>query len=69
MVRTEHSQFGWKVAGPTCAHAYLLPTIMEIFDSLWMGKPVSVLEIGCGNGYVAAQLTKKGHIVTGIDVS
>jgi len=65
----EHRQFGWKDSGPNCAHEYILPAVFEQIDTLYHGKPVQILDIGCGNGYVAAKLVQRGNTLTGIDVS
>ena len=32
-------------------------------------KPLTILDIGCGNGNISYQLAKSGHKVTGIDIS
>lgn len=34
-----------------------------------IGKGLTVCDLGCGNGYLAAQLAKAGHDVTGVDAS
>lgn len=65
----EHSQFGWKDSEPTCAHKYILPVVLRQIQFLYHDKPVQILDVGCGNGYAAAQLAQRGHIVSAIDVS
>ena len=32
-------------------------------------KPLTIIDIGCGNGNISYQLAKSGHLVTGIDIS
>lgn len=40
----------------------------EVIDSKWT-HPSKTLDVGCGNGYYAEYLSKKGYKVTGIDIS
>jgi len=40
----------------------------EAIDPDWI-KPSKTLDLGCGNGYYANYLSKKGFTVTGIDIS
>lgn len=40
----------------------------EVIDSGWVNS-CKTLDLGCGNGYYANYLSKKGYKVTGIDVS
>lgn len=48
-------------------HAYILPDLRRLCAGL---KPGSrVLDVGCGNGALAAEFSKLGHRVTGIDMS
>lgn len=65
-VRT--GQFG---IGESCAHSYVFPllsgTIRELSESLQ--RPLTVLDIGCGDGWLANKLAELGHSVVGIDVS
>jgi 2-polyprenyl-3-methyl-5-hydroxy-6-metoxy-1,4-benzoquinol methylase len=65
----ESVNYGWKDSEPTCAYPYVFPTVMEQIHALYGGKKVEILEIGCGNGYVASQLAKEGHSVTATDSS
>jgi 2-polyprenyl-3-methyl-5-hydroxy-6-metoxy-1,4-benzoquinol methylase len=48
------------------AHPYLVPALLSL-----LGKPNGsrVLDVGCGNGYVARQLLQSGYDVMGLDAS
>jgi 2-polyprenyl-3-methyl-5-hydroxy-6-metoxy-1,4-benzoquinol methylase len=56
---------------PSHAHAYLLPTVLEVLESYFArtGHVRRVFDMGCGNGSVAAFLTQRGYDVTGVDPS
>ena len=64
-----HSEFGWRDAEQTDAHAYIVPTVLDLIKGFSQSQPLSVLDIGCGNGYVASELVERGHSVIGIDAS
>lgn len=52
------------------SHQYLIPTLLSVLAELSLEpKDRRVFELGCGNGAVAAVLTKKGYQTTGVDVS
>jgi len=65
----EHSSFGYRHNEASCAHEYLLPTLLKAINEISGGRSLKVLDIGCGNGYVASKLAATGNSVTGIDVS
>ena len=65
----EYMSYGWNDAEATCAHAYLLPTVLRLVHGVSDGKPLRVLDLGCGNGYVTVKLAKLGHRTIGIDAS
>jgi 2-polyprenyl-3-methyl-5-hydroxy-6-metoxy-1,4-benzoquinol methylase len=68
-MNAENAEYGWKDSEATCAHSYLLPSVLNRIQSLFQGKPITVLDIGCGNGFVAMQLAQFGHSVVGVDAS
>jgi 2-polyprenyl-6-hydroxyphenyl methylase/3-demethylubiquinone-9 3-methyltransferase len=62
-------QFGWRDAGETCAHRYLIPAIADELRRLANGSALTVLDVGCGNGHVTAAVAALGHRVVGVDAS
>ncbi len=58
--------FGWKSQDPTQANNYLLPAILKLIPN---EKPLSILDAGCGNGFIAGELSRLGHTVIGIDIA
>jgi 2-polyprenyl-3-methyl-5-hydroxy-6-metoxy-1,4-benzoquinol methylase len=66
------SGYIWASAAHTCAHDYLLPTLLAEMARL---RPTAaaggarVFELGCGNGCVANVLAQQGWHVTGVDPS
>lgn len=57
--------FGWRSAESLSNHAYVLPAIKHLLP----GGVLTILDAGCGNGYIASQLASMGHNVIGIDSS
>ena len=52
------------------SHKYLLPTIMDILDSMQLSiEKKRVFELGCGNGSVANSLAENAWEVVGVDPS
>jgi 2-polyprenyl-3-methyl-5-hydroxy-6-metoxy-1,4-benzoquinol methylase len=45
-----------------------LVTNKAIVDAVCKSKPLSVLDVGCGEGWLLRELNKKGIVVTGVDV-
>lgn len=65
---TDISGYKWSNAEPTCAHAFLLPSVLATLDGLRVpGK--RIFDLGCGNGSVAHVLSRHGWDVTGVDPS
>jgi 2-polyprenyl-6-hydroxyphenyl methylase/3-demethylubiquinone-9 3-methyltransferase len=51
-------------------NAYLLgPVLASLAWVTWAGPPRRVFDLGCGNGAVAAALTRHGYEVVGVDPS
>jgi 2-polyprenyl-3-methyl-5-hydroxy-6-metoxy-1,4-benzoquinol methylase len=64
---TDISRYHYGSAAPPCTDAYLMPTVMKLLKSF--PPPVSIFELGCGNGATANQLSLLGYKVTGVDPS
>lgn len=62
---SEHLAFGWQSAESLPVHAYTLPAIERLLPE----GNLEILDVGCGNGYVASRLSAMGHTVIGIDAS
>jgi len=69
LITNEHSGYEYQNSEASCAHGYLLPTVFREISALARGKSLKILDLGCGNGYVAAQIAALGHTVSGVDVS
>ena len=48
---------------------YLLPRLTKILSSIPTAKETNIIDLGCGNGSIASQLSEIGFRVTGIDPS
>lgn len=64
-----HVEYGWKDAEQKSSHEYLLPATLEEVRLLARDRPLRILDLGCGNGYISAQLAALGHEVIGVDSS
>ena len=65
----EQAEFGWLTADPTNAHGYLLPGVLSAVEKLFGNRRIRILDLGCGNGFIASRLSELGHEVTGIDAA
>jgi len=64
--KTEYVDYGWLSAEPEGAAPYVNRAIDRLIDP----SPGSrVLDVGCGNGYLAARFAARGCLVVGIDLS
>jgi 2-polyprenyl-3-methyl-5-hydroxy-6-metoxy-1,4-benzoquinol methylase len=61
--------YGYKNAQPNSSHGYLLPEVIRRMRLELGSNRATVLDIGCGNGFVANKLAELGHNVTGFDAS
>ena len=60
---TKSEDYGWMARAPHSA-GYLNPAVRAIIAE---GGPKDVLDAGCGNGALAADLAADGHRVVGVD--
>jgi len=65
----EHPGYRYDDSNASCAHEYLLPMVRQCIGDISQGRSLKVLDLGCGNGYVASRIADLGHSVTGVDVS
>jgi SAM-dependent methyltransferase len=65
----EHSGYEYHDNEASCAHEYLLPFVLNRVCEISQGKSIKVIDLECGNGYVASRIAEHGHSVIGIDVS
>lgn len=59
-------QYGWHVRDAEPVHNYVLPAMLKLLPK---GRTLSILDAGCGNGFVAGKLAEIGHHVVGIDLA
>ncbi|MGE5608629.1 MAG: class I SAM-dependent methyltransferase [Bacillota bacterium] len=64
---TLYKDFGYESAAPAHTAAYLLEPIVSLCPTLEPG--LRVLDVGCGNGYLAGQFLSRGCRVVGLDLS
>ena len=69
LISIEHRGYEYHNSEASCAHDYLLPTVLREIGALGRGKSLKILDLGCGNGYVAAQIAARGYTVSAVDVS
>jgi SAM-dependent methyltransferase len=58
--------FGWESSEREPHHAYTIPSILNLLPK---AASLKILDIGCGNGYLANELAKLGHHVIGVDIA
>lgn len=60
-----YQDYGWQDAAGTKAHNYLFPVIRKVLGQV----DGPILDIGCGNGWVARALLAEGYDVWGVDAA
>jgi len=60
-------RYGWRSAEASAHHACIWPAIKTLVVVPTGGT--TILDVGCGNGYIASQLAAMGYNVIAIDVS
>lgn len=63
------SEYTWTFEGRNHAHEYLLPALLEEIERMCPEGRNHVCDLGCGNGFVASQLSERGYSVLGVDSS
>lgn len=66
-IKPAYSEFGYATSKPAHTDSYLLPPITALCSKV--GPGVRLLDVGCGNGTIAAYFLGLGCTVVGIDLS
>lgn len=66
---TAPTLYGWHNAQSSCAHTYILPVLLTTVRQALGEPPGTVVDIGCGNGFIASRVASLGYRVSGIDAS
>lgn len=61
-----YKEYGYSDESPTYSHSYLYSSLLQMLNP---STNRVILDVGCGNGYIAAELIKLGYEVYGIDAS
>jgi len=65
-VRGKAAAYRWCHSGPSGAHAWVVPAVLALLPAR---SGLSILDAGCGNGFLAGRLAALGHRVIGCDAS
>jgi 2-polyprenyl-6-hydroxyphenyl methylase/3-demethylubiquinone-9 3-methyltransferase len=64
------SGYRYANASAACAHGYLIPAVLRIIEQTESERaPKRLFDLGCGNGWVANEFSKRGYAVVGVDPS
>jgi 2-polyprenyl-3-methyl-5-hydroxy-6-metoxy-1,4-benzoquinol methylase len=66
-MESQYSEWGHTSSDPGCTWRYVLQPVLELCADY--PPPARVLDVGCGNGYLAGQLLQRGYRAVGIDLS
>ncbi|MCH2143450.1 MAG: class I SAM-dependent methyltransferase [Phycisphaerales bacterium] len=69
MAESTLPDFGWSETTATSASASMAPSIDGLISSFQSNGPVSIIELGCGNGRLLSKLQRDNRQWTGIDAS
>jgi 2-polyprenyl-3-methyl-5-hydroxy-6-metoxy-1,4-benzoquinol methylase len=59
-------KYGWNSNAPSRAHNYIYPAVQNLLPN--KGN-LSILDAGCGNGFISGNLVDAGHQVCAFDLS
>lgn len=63
---SHYKEYGYADAAHTQAHSYLLPALLDMLKECHAS---CILDVGCGNGSLSAELIRNGYDLYGIDAS
>ena len=63
----DYQEFGYTDEKPWHTAAYLMPQLEKLVPH--PDRPQRILDVGCGNGYIAGHYLARGNKVVGIDLS
>ncbi|MGC3973860.1 MAG: class I SAM-dependent methyltransferase [Nitrospira sp.] len=67
---SDRGGYNYSDGGLNASHVYLMPAIIKILqDVLPSDADRRIFELGCGNGSVSNELSKRGVEMTGVDTS
>ena len=64
MTKNDSREYGWVSPEALGSASYLNPIIFDILSKYQIKK---VVDLGCGNGFLAGEISKKGYEVAGVE--
>jgi len=67
-MKAENFSYGWSDTNAAESHDVIMPMVLRILEQE-RPAPASLVDLGCGNGYAASVLARRGYAVVGLDAS